>query len=135
MIGMNRGVYMPHSRKKEERDHGRKSLLKNRVVDLKAFRRHKNAKSRQERHFNYRTLLYALALALAFLSIACGILGFVILPFRAQLILLSVFFAVIGFVVGLIMCALLDRRARKVLSYLCIGLLLAFVAGIIKLGF
>jgi membrane associated rhomboid family serine protease len=126
---------MPDLRKKAERNRGRNPLLKNRVVDLKAFRRHKNAKSRETRKWSYRSVLYWIAIILVFLSIACGILGMIIIPFRAQFVIFAIFLAVIGLVTGLALSALLDRRARKVMGYLCIGLLIAFVAGVAKLGF
>jgi membrane associated rhomboid family serine protease len=126
---------MPDLRKKAERNRGKNPVQKNRVVDLKAFRRHKHAKSGEERPFSYRSVLYWIAVVLVYLSIACGISGMIVIPLRAQLIIVAIFLAVMGLLTGLVMSALMDRRARKLMGYLCIGLLIAVVAGVAKLGF
>ncbi len=129
-----RGDRMPDSRTKMERDHGQNSHSKSRVVDLNSFRKRKSSKTKNENRFGYRSVLFGIVVILLSLSLICGILGFLVMSQRSQFAIWSAFFAVVGLVGGFVMSAVSDRRAPKLMGLLCIGLLLALIAGVVKVG-
>ncbi len=135
MSARNRGGHMPNSKKKMERDHKQNSLTKNRVVDLKAFRRRKNGKIKKVSLFGYRSILFGLVVILLSLSILCGIFSLFALPWRAKFVIWAAFFATIGLVGGLALSVASDRRAQKLMGLLSMSLLLAMIAAIVKTGF